>query len=88
MSLRKRCQSECSYEFVTPEAALMLVACAMALETVTGVWPSVEIQCRRVRLRLAVSEGAAGAVERRVWRELVAWARKLGGELVAAGSAT
>lgn len=84
----KRWQAERSYEFATPESALMLVACTAAVGTVTGVWPLVELQCRRVRLRLTAAGGTSTAPEQRAWRELEAWARKLGGELVAAGFVT
>lgn len=85
-SLRRRWQRR-TYEFATPDAALVYTACAMAVSLVTGVWPVVEVHRQRVCVRLS-ADTARGAGERLAVRELSGWARKLGAREVETGDGT
>ncbi len=76
-SLSSRWQIERSYEFATPEAALLFVACAVAVAMVKGVWPAVELCRERVHIRLSGEQGPS-VQARAAWRELTGWAEKLG----------
>ena len=67
-----------TFEFATPEAALLYTACAVALAITSGVWPVLELDRRRARLRLGTGL-APTPLERAAWEELCAWARRLGG---------
>jgi len=72
----RRWQASRTYEFSSPEASLVYIACAMAVSIVTGVWPVVELCRRRVVVRLAADEPGPG--ERLMVRELSGWAHKRG----------
>ncbi len=72
-----------TYRFATVEGALLAVTCVVALSMATEVWPAVELDRRRLRLRWP------GTVEltprqRRVWADLEGWVRELGGREVSA----
>lgn len=82
-SLSKRWQRR-TYEFATPDAALVYTACAVAVSLVTGIWPVVEVHRHRVCVRLSL-ETEAGPGERLMWRELRGWARNLGAREVETG---
>jgi hypothetical protein len=66
-----------TFEFASPEAALLFAACTVAVGVTADVWPVLELSRRRARLRLRTGLEAT-PLERAVWAELMEWARRLG----------